>query len=375
MLVKQKAEALQLKQQQEQEIAAVKRKEKSLEYLNQLSDDFLTKTSKDILKQKEAVQNLQSFAQEAINASIQNLKVQHETELASLKRSEQVAETKLVQTLSQLNMLNQRIQTAIQRAEALESKLSHIDNVQTRKQITIQENMHPMQEKYNGMSRCFYTAIFAAPDQEADTLAAIKAPLQGWDYICFTNLSLPQTLGWKIIQKPLTEDPRLAAKRVKWQSHTVLQDYDIAIWVDAYLAPNVHYENLLQRWLLQMMERQALIGHRNHKERDCVYDECDAVLRFKRDTSQHVEALRQQLMNANIPEHNGLYDTNIVVRFHKYKEVQELSNAVMHILETVTIRDQLVIPLLYSTRQFDSIYTQEFMKAFSKDGRHVRIAV
>jgi hypothetical protein len=55
--------------------------------------------------------------------------------------------------------------------------------------------------------------------------------------------------------------------------------------------------------------------------------------------------------------------------------VQELSNAVMHILETVTTRDQLAIPFIYTTRQFDSVYTQEFMKAFSKDGRHVRIAV
>jgi hypothetical protein len=375
LLVKQKAEALQLKQQQEQEIAALKRKEKSLEYLNQLSGEFLTKTSKDIIKQKEAVQNLQSYAQEAIIASIKELKLQHEAELASLKRSEQSAETKLVQTLSQLNMLNQRIQTAMQRTEALESKLSYVDTIQSRKPVPQQEKQHPMQEKYNGMSRCFYTAIFAEPNQEADALAAIKAPLQGWDYICFTNLALPQTIGWKIVQRPLTEDPRLAAKRVKWQSHTVLQEYDIAIWVDAYLAPNIHYENLLQRWLFQMMETQALIGHRNHKERDCVYDECDAVLRFKRDTPQHVESLRQKLVAANIPLNSGLYDTNIVVRFHKYKDVQEISNAIMNILETTTVRDQLAIPYVYATRQFNLIYTQEFMKAFSKDGRHVRIAV
>ena len=370
VLVKQKTEAQQIKQNYEQEMIALKRKEKSIEYLHQVSDEFISKTSKEISKQKEEVQTLQTQVRNALRASIQEMKIQHETELSSLRRCEQTAEVKIMQTLSQFNLLNTRIQTVLQHANRIDSKPSnaHIHP-------WLQKSQHPLQEQYNGTTRCFYTAIFASPGEEFDSLAPIQSPIPGWDYICFTNLALPQTLGWKIVQRPLSEEPKLAAKRVKWQSHIVLQDYDIAIWVDAYLAPNVQYDTLLQRWLLQMMERRAVIGHRKHKDRDCVYEECDAVIRFKRDTPEHVEALRQQAIIAKIPKHSGLYDTNIVVRFHKYKELQEISDKVMKVLETITYRDQLAIPLVYTSHKFNSFYTQEFIKAFTKEGTHIRSVV
>jgi hypothetical protein len=44
-------------------------------------------------------------------------------------------------------------------------------------------------------------------------------------------------------------------------------------------------------------------------------------------------------------------------------------------LETLTYRDQLVVPLVYTTEQFTPIYTQEFLKVWNADGNHIRVAI
>ena len=348
-----------LKAEFEREITALKPKEQELDQMRQLTQEFIVKTSAALVQQKAEAQNLQTEIRDTLRTLLTSFKAQHEGEITALRRREQESEVKIAQTTSQFNALRARIQKLVQAAETTSSK----------QRIPLTD---PFQERFNGSTRCFYTAIFANPGQEADTLAPIESPIPGWDAICFTNLNLPPTQGWTIVKQPLTEDPRLAAKRVKWLSHTLLEDYDIVVWVDAYIAPNKTYAPLLQQWILQMMQGKTTIGHRKHKERDCVYDECDAVLQFKRDTPEHVNALRAELEAAYVPRHIGLYDTNIMVRFHKDITLQQLSNLVFQALQTFTYRDQLIIPLLYYTEGFNSIYTAEFLKAFMKSGNHIR---
>jgi hypothetical protein len=360
--------AEELKTTYQRDSAALKPKEQELEHMRELTQEFITKTSAALVKQKADAQQLQTELRDTLRTLLTTFKAQHEGEITTLRCREQESEVKLAQMTSQFNALRGRIQKLVQAAEKSSSKQMH-------PWAPKHALSDPFQERYNGSTRCFYTAIFASPGQTPDTLAPIDSPIPGWDAICFTNLDLPPTPGWTIVKQPLTEDPRLAAKRVKWQSHTLLEDYDIVVWVDAYIAPNKMYAPLLQQWILQMMQANATIGHRKHKERDCVYEECDAVIQFKRDTSTHVEALRKELEAAHVPPHNGLYDTNIMVRFHKDIALQHISNTILQALQTFTYRDQLITPLLYYTEQFNSIYTAEFLKAFVKSGTHIRTPV
>jgi hypothetical protein len=318
---------------------------------------------------QEVRKTLQEFVQlkkdlrESLVGTLKDVKSQHEGEIVALRRREQDAEVRLASLTSQSQALHTSAQSLLQTLKR---------TMQRKSAWTTQPIVDPFQERLNGTTRCFYTAIFANPGQEADSLAPIEVPIPGWDAVCFTNLDLPPTQGWLIIKYPLTEDPRLAAKRIKWQSHKVLEDYDIVVWVDAYITPNKSHMPLLHQWILQMMQEKATIGHRKHKERDCVYDECDAVIQFKRDTPDHVNALRAELAAANMPKQYGLYDTNIMIRFHKDLSLQLISNTIMQALQTITFRDQLILPLLYYTEQFNSIYTADFLKVFVKSGTHIR---
>lgn len=226
---------------------------------------------------------------------------------------------------------------------------------------------------YHSLSKCFYTAIFTKPGQPADTLPAIM-PMEGWDYICFTNIPSLEQRGWMIqhVEMPHAS-PVISAKQYKWMSHKYLSDYDVVVWMDAYLAPNPAHESMLQQWITDMTIQKYSIGHRAHEIRDCIYDECAAVLKGKRDTPERVKQVQQLLANTQMPRHKGLFDTNLVIRFHKSFLVQQLSEAIYDQLRSVSPRDQLAVTLQYYLHRFTHYGVYPLQLAWEKRGVHVRV--
>jgi hypothetical protein len=233
------------------------------------------------------------------------------------------------------------------------------------------------EKQYAGLTKCFYTAIFGKQGMPTDTLSPVTHKIPGWRYICFTNVNMDPVPGWQIVRvwaSSATLESRLEAKKYKWLSHQFLADFDIVVWVDAYIGPNPMYSELLKQWILEMIEQNKYIAHRPHEERDCVYQECEAVVEHKRETALKVERARALLEEANVPEHGGLFDTNIIVRFHKEAALQDISEKVYEYLKTVTYRDQLVVPLVYHKENFQEVQRYQLLRAFNKTGEHVRMA-
>jgi hypothetical protein len=226
---------------------------------------------------------------------------------------------------------------------------------------------------YGAITKCFYTAIIARPGQAYDTLGLIT-PVPGWDYICFTNLDLPETFGWRIVKVEYTGDePAVEAKRIKWLSHQMLPDYDVVIWMDAYLTPNPSYNLILYNWIQHMNKHNLSILHRPHNERICIWEECEAVLKSRRDTPEHVRAVEKLLREARMPKDWGLFDTNIIVKFNKDTRAQEISEAIFKQCETVSPRDQLAVSYIYFLKDYKGYKAQNLMNAFQAAGEHVRI--
>jgi hypothetical protein len=103
-----------------------------------------------------------------------------------------------------------------------------------------------------------------------------------------------------------------------------------------------------------------------------VWDECKAVIDLKRDTPEHVEALKQRLTAAQMPKKFGLFDTNMMIRFHKQKACQEVSDAIWSALKLDTHRDQLIVTPIYFTSGFTAYSTVPLQQAFDRSGTHVR---
>jgi hypothetical protein len=233
--------------------------------------------------------------------------------------------------------------------------------------------INPFLLDYQSQTKCIYTALFGTEGQPIDTLSSVR-PMEGWDYICFTNLNIPDTYGWKIVRvDPKSKSMALEAKRYKWLSHKYLEDYDIVIWTDAYLAPSLIAADKLYQWITLMKEKGVSIFHRNHESRTCIWDECDAVIQNKRDTPEHVQAIKKVLQMSNMPTNYGLYDTNIMIKFNKDTKVKRISEDIMKYLENYTTRDQLVVTLVYYVQKFAEVGTADLLRAFEKQGVHVRV--
>jgi hypothetical protein len=276
-----------------------------------------------------------------------------------------------------LKTLEDKIKDTQERIESFETEVQYqIETIKERSvsstgQIIIGER----ELKYNSLTKCFYTAIFGLGTQPVDSLAPIPNKIAGWDYICFTNLNLPPQKGWHIVKLQLDEiNPVLQAKRVKWLSHEYLSEYDVVVWMDGYIAPNPMFSEVLKQWVLEMQEKNIHVLHRPHEVRNCVYEECEAVVANKRDTRENVTKVLTQLKDLRFPKNWGLFDTNILFKFHKDHAVQEISEAVFKQMQETSYRDQLAVPLVYYTNGFKDFQNQTLLRAFEKSGNHVRIA-
>jgi hypothetical protein len=226
---------------------------------------------------------------------------------------------------------------------------------------------------YTALTKCFYTAIFGTPGQPVDRLPSF-VPIPGWDAICFTNQDVPNTIGWTVekVEMPFP-NASLSSKYYKWMSHLMLEDYDVVVWMDAYLAPDRTKTDLLESWLTAMYMERKTIGHRPHGERNCIYDECDAVVKGKRDTPANVDKVRKLLTKVNMPKNKGLFDSNLMIKFHKDATVQGLCRDIFNQLQNYSNRDQLAITYQYYVNKFTQVAVFPLMEAWQKRGEHVRI--
>lgn len=226
---------------------------------------------------------------------------------------------------------------------------------------------------YQSLTKCFFTAIFGTPDQQVDKLPSF-IPIPGWDAICFTNKDIPPTLGWTIekVNMPFS-NPVISSKYYKWMSHLILADYDVVVWMDGYLAPDRSKSAILEEWITKMYTEKKVIAHRMHPERTCIYTECDAVVKHKRDLPENVDKVRTLLKNMSMPKNQGLFDTNIVIKFHKDSELQGVCKDIFTQLQTTSTRDQLAVTLQYHIHKFRKLIIFPLLEVWHRRGEHVRI--
>ena len=339
--------------------------------------DYNAKLASSIEKYKNFSKEIDSM----INSSIQNfLSKERVVELRKILCGDILSDIKnnlALYAQIHLKSLEEKIKDTRDRIDVFENEVQF--QIEALKERSIgssgQVILGERELKYNSLTKCFYTAIFGMGDQPVDSLAPITNKISGWDYICFTNLNLPPQKGWQIVKISLDEiNPVFQAKRVKWLSHEYLSDYDVVVWMDAYIAPNPMFSEVLKQWVLDMQERNIRILHRPHEIRNCIYEECDAVVANKRDTKENVSKVLTQLKDLRFPKNWGLFDTNILFKFHKDASVQDISEAVYKQMQQTSYRDQLAVPLVYYTNGFKEFQNQTLLRAFEKSGNHIRIA-
>jgi len=190
-------------------------------------------------------------------------------------------------------------------------------------------------EKYvYSLKKCIYTANIGGYD--SITFPTIKKS-EGWDYIYFTNNKFLTSEFWTIIyvEKPNNLNNVQFARDIKINFYKYLPNYELTIWIDSNILINV---NLEQFTLYNGIESKFIVP--KHPERNCIYDEAQAIIKLKKASKQSVLNQIEKYRLEGYPEHNNLVETNLLVRFKTERNI-EFCKLWFNELLKHTHRDQL----------------------------------
>jgi GT2 family glycosyltransferase len=167
------------------------------------------------------------------------------------------------------------------------------------------------------------------------------------DYICFSESPIDGHGVWKIKPIPFHHpDPVRVARFVKTHPHLLLQDYDIAIWVDG----NILIRNDLQSYIDKIKDNGTSAGFIVHPLRNCIYEEADACLRLNKDDSGVIHSQMEYYKNCGFPHNAGMYETNFFIVRLENNSVKEFFSRWWNGIQSFSRRDQLsVIPAIRSS--------------------------
>ncbi len=186
-------------------------------------------------------------------------------------------------------------------------------------------------------------AVYTAIAGWYDDLRAPVAADPSLDYIVFADDRLPEVpKPW--IRCRIDQDhgsPVLASRFIKTHPHILLPGYENSVWVDAAFQLRKMPEDSLQAAM-----RSAPIAFFRHPERDCAYDEAEAVSRLELDSPRHVALALEQLASHGFPRHLGLVETGLILRRHHNEAVVRAMEEWWNLIVGTSQRDQLSINLV-----------------------------
>lgn len=181
-----------------------------------------------------------------------------------------------------------------------------------------------------------YTAIFGKMGRGIHT-PEISIP--DVDRFCFTDLNIENAF-YQIRKKNI--DSLAMVRRQRWIKicipDEIFDNYEYSVYVDCKRKSMIDFE-----WLLNFMEPESDFVTRQHKTRDCVYDEGRVCIEKKKDDKETILYQLAFYHDENYPAHNGLHYSYILLRRHT-ERMKEFSRLWWRQLEKYSFRDQISLP-------------------------------
>lgn len=173
-----------------------------------------------------------------------------------------------------------------------------------------------------------------------DSLIEPKFVTDDFDYICFTDNNNIKSDVWQIKPLPKETDELSQVKKqryVKINSHLVLGEYDLSIWVDG----NVIIKGDLNKLLKNTLKDDCSIYVPTHPQRKCIYAESEAVIAMKKDTREIIKPQLDRYKSEGFPKDFGLLQSNIMIRKHNEKDCVKFMEEWFSEVKNGSHRDQL----------------------------------
>lgn len=213
-------------------------------------------------------------------------------------------------------------------------KLCHLhrkNQAATSKQIKRWNKMHA---KANARG-----AVYTCITGDYDNLITHKYLNPDYDYICFTDNDKLINAGhpvWQFRPLPFVKGNNITNSRFpKLNPDKILREYDTSLYVDA----NV---NIMSKNIFNVCEKsgQPILIPR-HPDRDCMYEECNAVFQAKKDKDSSILNVYKLLCSTGYPRDMGLTENNIIWRHHNNSIVETVDTMWWDMFLKYSQRDQL----------------------------------
>ena len=204
--------------------------------------------------------------------------------------------------------------------------------------------------------KVIYTAIFGTEYY----LHEPEVPIEGYDFICFTNDPNLKSDLWDIRQvTPIYKEADGAltrnARKYKSLPHRYLKEYDISIWMDGDLKITDNLDLLTQEHLKE--NNLALLDHSlcgitttgDLNTRSCVYDEARFIKwagdnhprKSYKDNIDTILSQMERYQKEGYPSNNGLARTSMIFRRHNNPQVIKTMERWWEEMKYGSRRDQL----------------------------------
>lgn len=133
-------------------------------------------------------------------------------------------------------------------------------------------------------------------------------------YILFTDNKYFKSKVWEIYHTDfITEDLdiRKKARFIKTNSHSILPQHDVSIWIDHCYLPKF---NNTQKLFEEINFKDKEIMCYKHNERNCIYQESEIVKKDRLDFPDVVNNQMNKYRIDGFPPNYGLYDSGFTIR-------------------------------------------------------------
>jgi hypothetical protein len=192
--------------------------------------------------------------------------------------------------------------------------------------------------RYRRRARRARVALYTALVDHYDTLMLPEVLDPEVDLVCFTDGPRDDLGAWTIRPIPWHDpDPIRRARYVKTHPHVLLEEYDVAVWVDA----NVLIRGDCQAMVNQVRRDGRLLGLIQHPRRTRVAEEADFCVAAGRDDAGTIERQMSRYRREGVLEELFLPETNFMVLLHQEVAVRAVLAAWWAEISAHSRRDQL----------------------------------
>jgi len=145
--------------------------------------------------------------------------------------------------------------------------------------------------------------IYTAFTKGYDTLKEPSIITPGWRYICYTDDLSVRSKVWEIVYCP-----HLSIREIRKIKIIPPFKYNICIWIDGSIAINCN----LDKFIALYHEKDFTLM--NHPDRNCVYDEAKACVKYKKDDPKIIQQQINYYDSLNYPPNHGMVATGLIIR-------------------------------------------------------------